>query len=391
MSEGLVVGDVVPTSDEIGDLTIAFNKMADSLQTQIMALEGERSKLAAILEEMRNGVMIVDRQGRVVLNNRNAAMMFGISPAEFETGSLVSLLRHHKIVELWQESVATGESQVISLDIPQQSLYLQVVASPMGEPLLGHTLLIFLDMTRMQQLETIRQDFISNVSHELRTPLASLKALTETLLDGALDDPPAARRFLTHIETEVDSLSLMVQELLELSRIESGRVPLQIKPVAPLEILVSAHERLRLQAERGGIMVKHNIDDSLPMVVVDQMRIEQVVMNLLHNSIKFTPVGGEITLSASFEQTPDPEADSVLFEVRDTGVGIPTEDLPRIFERFFKTDRARSGGGTGLGLAIAKHMVEAHNGSIWVESTEGLGSSFFFTLPAQKPKEALSN
>jgi two-component system phosphate regulon sensor histidine kinase PhoR len=307
--------------------------------------------------------------------------MFGFTSLEIEKGSLVSLLRHHKLVELWQESVATGEAQTISLEMPQQSMHLQVVASPMGEPLLGHTLLIFLDMTRVQQLETVRQDFISNVSHELRTPLASLKALTETLLDGALDDPPAARRFLTLIETEVDSLSLMVQEILELSRIESGRVPLKIKPVPPVELLAAAHKRLRLQADRAGLTVIQKCDSNLPLVMADRPRMVQVVMNLLHNAIKYTPTGGEITLLAYFARNLDPEKDEVVFQVRDTGVGIPEDDLPRIFERFYKADRARSGGGTGLGLAIGRHMVETHRGRIWVESTEGEGSTFSFTLP----------
>jgi two-component system phosphate regulon sensor histidine kinase PhoR len=186
-------------------------------------------------------------------------------------------------------------------------------------------------------LETVRRDFISNISHELRTPLASLKALTETLQEGALDDPPAAHRFLMQIENEVDSLSHMVSELLELSRIESGQVPLRLRPASPYEILQKTLERLGIQAERAGLKVVIDCDPNIPQVLADPSRLEQVVGNLFHNAIKFTP--------------------------------------------FYKTDRARAGGGTGLGLAIAKHVVEAHGGTIWAESIESQGSKFFFIIP----------
>jgi two-component system, OmpR family, phosphate regulon sensor histidine kinase PhoR len=237
-------------------------------------------------------------------------------------------------------------------------------------------LLIFHNLTRMRKLETIRQDFISNISHELRTPLASLKALTETLQETALDDPPAARRFIERIETEVDSLSLIVSELLELSRIESGRVPLKMSAIDPCELIRNAMERLGLQAERAGLSVILNCPDRLPRVLADSERLEQVLVNLLHNSIKFTEAGGEIEIKAH-----ESDQNLVEFSIRDTGVGIAAEDLPRIFERFYKADRARSGGGTGLGLAIARHLVKAHGGDIWAESQVGKGSTFYFTIP----------
>ena len=231
------------------------------------------------------------------------------------------------------------------------------------------------DLTRVRRLETVRRDFISNVSHELRTPLASLKALTETLRDGALEDPKAARRFLGRIETEVDALTQMATELLELSRIESGQVPLERKAVPAAALLLSAVERMRTQTERAGLVLRLDTTQDMTEVWADQPRLEQVLVNLIHNAIKFTRPGGEVVLSA---QT---EADFVRFSVRDSGVGIPAEDLERIFERFYKADRARSGGGTGLGLSISRHLVEAHGGRIWVESMEGQGSTFFFTIP----------
>jgi len=235
--------------------------------------------------------------------------------------------------------------------------------------------MLFQDLTRIRRLETVRRDFISNISHELRTPLASLKTLTETLRTGALEDPPAARRFIYRMETEVDALTHMVSELLELTRIESGQVPLKLKAVAPKKILTKAKERLGVQAERNHLEIKLDCPKKLPRVQADRPRLGQVLVNLLHNAIKFTPEGGEIFLSARLQ------GNTILFSVHDTGSGIPADDLPRIFERFYKTDPARSSGGTGLGLAIARHLVEAHGGRIWAESIEGQGSTFYFTIP----------
>jgi two-component system phosphate regulon sensor histidine kinase PhoR len=224
-------------------------------------------------------------------------------------------------------------------------------------------------------LETVRRDFISNISHELRTPLASLKALTETLRDGALEDSKAAARFLGRIETEVDALTQMATELLELSRIESGQVPLELKAVPAAALLLSAVERMRAQAERAGITILIDNAEDMTVLRADPTRLEQVLVNLIHNAIKFTRPGGEVILAT------ENEADFVRFSVRDSGAGIPAEDLERIFERFYKADRARSGGGTGLGLSISRHLVEAHGGRIWAESTEGQGSTFYFTIP----------
>jgi two-component system phosphate regulon sensor histidine kinase PhoR len=205
--------------------------------------------------------------------------------------------------------------------------------------------------------------------------LASLKALVETLQEGALEDPPAANRFLSQMVREIDNLTQLVQELLELSRIESGKVPLNRTPIQPVDLLDQAHNRMALQAERAGISIVRIEEDNLPLVFADSIRISQVLLNLLHNAIKFTPPGGRITLQATNR------VHDVVFSIQDTGVGIPSQDRLRIFERFYKTDRSRSGGGTGLGLSIAKHLVEAHGGHIWVESTEGSGSTFSFSIP----------
>jgi two-component system phosphate regulon sensor histidine kinase PhoR len=287
---------------------------------------------------------------------------------------LIEVVRHHQPVEMWQRCRDTGKTQSVEFEVSNR-LSLQGIATSLSPAISGSSLLLFQDVTRQRQIETMRRDFISNVSHELRTPLAALKALTETLQSGALEDPPAAHRFLEQMETEVDSLSLMVNELLELSRIESGRVPLNLASTRPIDIVNPAYERLSLQAERAGISMTIECPDDLPPVLADVVRVQQVVVNLLHNAIKFTSSGGQVAVRVEQKDR------AIRFTVGDTGVGIAAEDLPRIFERFYKVDRSRATSGTGLGLAIARHLVEAHGGRIWVESEVGKGSTFYFTIP----------
>jgi two-component system phosphate regulon sensor histidine kinase PhoR len=236
-------------------------------------------------------------------------------------------------------------------------------------------IVVLQDLTEVRRVETVRREFVANVSHELRTPLASLKALVETLQDGALDDPSAAQRFLSQMDTEVDGLTQMVTELLELSRIESGQVTLKPEP-ADLRLLIStATERLHAQAQRAGIVLAAEVPEGLPKALVDSERIQHVLINLIHNAIKFTPPGGRVTVSAAVDEK------EMRIAVADTGVGIAAEDITRIFERFYKVDKSRSSGGTGLGLAIAKHIVQAHGGRICAESVEGKGATFTFTVP----------
>jgi len=371
-----LTGTLIPRhADEVGQLTEAFNGLAVQLQSQIDDLEAERNKMAAVLQEMTDGVLIIAPNGKVQMLNAAAENMFGIHLETAVGHSVAETIRYYQIVDLWQRCQESGEAQSTIMEIIDKKLYLQGVATPLGKSHSGSILLLFQNLTRLRQLETVRRDFISNISHELRTPLASLKALTETLQDGALDDPPAARRFLERIETEVDSMSLMVAELLELSRIESGRVPLKLESTRPVDILTSAIERLRLQAERAGLTLTLDCPQDLPLVLADQPRLEQVTVNLLHNAIKFTPSGGRIGISAQVQN------DLVVFSVKDTGIGIPASDLPRIFERFYKADRGRATGGTGLGLSISRHLVEAHGGKIWVDSVEGEGSTFYYSIP----------
>ena len=354
------------------ELSNAVRNLALAQQSQLAELEDERVRLADVLDQMTDGVLIVDPEGRVGLANPASRRLFNVKNPVGR--SVTEVLRHHQLVETWQRCCETGEVQNESVEMPARRQFLQINAIP-DRLIPGGSLLFIQDLTRVRRLETVRRDFISNLSHELRTPLASLKALTETLSEGALEDPPAARRFLGRMETEVDALTHMTNELLELTRIESGQVPLDLKPVAPARLLHSASGRMKLQAERARLELHADIPAHMPAVLADFPRLEQVLVNLIHNAVKFTPPGGKIILSAVQEER------FVRFAVQDTGVGISSEMLPRIFERFYKADRARSGGGTGLGLSIARHLIEAHGGKIWAESLEGQGSTFYFTLP----------
>lgn len=374
----------VTSRDEVGTLTRAFNNMGEQLRQQVVGLQTERERLATILEHMADGVLITDASGRVQLLNPAASRMLHTSLDEALGSSFAQVVRHYRIIEVWQQCRQTGEQQVAAIEVAPAGkepagLFLQMVVTPLFDspPAVNSQslLVIFQNLTPVRRLETVRRDFISNISHELRTPLASLKAVVETLRDGAVEDPPAAVRFLDLADRELDALTQMVEELLELSRIESGRVPLRLAPTAVAAVVAPVVERLEPQAERAELALTVNVPADLPLVLVDGPRVQQVLGNLLHNAIKFTPAGGTIAIDAR-------EADgALLVRVTDSGVGIPAGDLPRIFERFYKADRARSGGGTGLGLAIARHIVQAHGGRIWARSKEGEGSRFYFTLP----------
>ena len=371
----LIDSPVAASRDEVGELTQAFNAMSVQLHEQIHTLQTEEAKLSGVLQKMTDGVLIVDQVGRVQLMNAAAEQMFSVDPAAVLGASLIQVVQHHLAVEMWQRCQNTGESQSTDFELRPMRRWLAGSAVSLGPHLSGSTLLLFEDVTRQRQTKRLRRDFISNVSHELRTPLAALKALTETLQDGALNDPPAAQRFLAQMETEVDSLSLMVTELLELSRIESNRVPLKLHPTRPVDLVESTIGRLALQAERAQLRLFHTCPPELPLVLADETRIQQVLVNLVHNAIKFTPPGGQIVVGAERQES------AVIFCVRDTGVGIAADELARIFERFYKVDRSRATSGTGLGLAIVRHLVKTHGGQVWAESEPGQGSSFYFTLP----------
>lgn len=363
--------DVSNEIKELENLSSAITSIISTFELQHLTLDSERARLATVLEQMTDGVLIADAQGIVQFANPAAGKLFQTSDPTHR--SIVEVLRHHQLVEAWRRCQQMRQLQSETVELPTRHQYLQLVVIPDQHS--SGSLLLVQDLTHIRRLETVRRDFISNLSHELRTPLASLKALAETLQDGALDDPPAARRFIDQIQIEVDALTQMVTELLELSRIESGHLSLELRTVAPYELLASASKRMALQAERAGLTLRVECAHDLPKVNIDLQRLEQVLVNLIHNAVKFTRVGGEIILLA------DPSNGFVRFGVQDSGIGIPEEDVSRIFERFYRVDKSRTGSGTGLGLSIAKHIVEAHHGRIWAESVERQGSTFYFTIP----------
>jgi two-component system phosphate regulon sensor histidine kinase PhoR len=361
--------------DEIGTIITSFNSMVDKITLQIAEMQEDRNKTDAILSNMKDGVILVNEQGIVTQLNQAAQRMFDIDLNSADGGSLTEVVRHHQVIDLWKRCQEHRDTQSALLQLSLDQEIIQATASPVEENLPGDVLLLFQDLTLVNKLQTVRQDFISNVSHELRTPLASLKVLAETLLDGAINDPKASDHFLAQMDGEIDNLTQIVQELLELSKIESGRVPLTLQPVSPIDLVAPSIERMHLQAERAGISLINNLTDNLEHVNADSNRIQQVLVNLLHNAIKFTNPGGSVTVTAEDDKK------FIVFSVADTGLGIAEEDQLRIFERFYKTDRSRASSGTGLGLSIARHLIEGHGGRIWVKSQIGTGSTFFFTLP----------
>ena len=348
---------------------------------------------------MADGVLITDERGLVRLINPAACRILETTTEGAVGRPFGQVARHHQLISMWRQCGQQQGDVVEVMELSRQGPFLQAIMTSVVSENARNCLVILQDLTSVRRLQTVRRDFISNISHELRTPLASLNALVDTLRDGAMDDPPAAQRFLDLIDGEVDTLSQMVQELLELSRIESGRAPIQLTPTTVKQAIVPGVERLRQQAERAGVGLDIDLPEDLPMVLVDVDRVQQVMTNLVHNAVKFTPPGGHIRVTAKDlpvdkhgnlrttgmglpegQWHPQRGESWLVVIVQDTGVGISQEVLPRIFERFYKADQSRSGGGTGLGLAIAKHIVQAHGGHIWAQSIEGQGSTFYFTL-----------
>ena len=230
-------------------------------------------------------------------------------------------------------------------------------------------------MTSLWQVETTRREFVSNVSHELRSPLAAIRAMTETLQDGALNDTDTAQDFLTRILNDTQRMTTMVNELLELSRLESGQAPIHLAPVSLESVVTEIESRFDVSPDHERLKLETNVPDGIPLVIGEADKLNQVLANLVENAVKVTGDGGLISISANATDR------WVEVKVSDNGIGIAREHLPHVFERFYKVDRSRRDGGTGLGLAIAKHLVQAHGGDIKVESVEGEGSTFSFTLP----------
>lgn len=389
VTSGMAAGDLDRRADprgtdEIARLGLTFNRMADELGETIGIISEERAKLAAILETMGDGLVMIGHDGEIVLANSAAERLMNPirrpqrdRPRREVSGrALIEVAPDHELPQLVENVRQRGQVSSLLLELGAGRRTIRAVAAPVRGVAEGQVLLVLQDLTEVRRLETARRDFVANISHELRTPLASLKALVETLDGGAIEDDEAARHFLSLMNGEVDHLTQLVRELLELSRIESGQVPLAREPIAPCDLIALAVARLATQAERAELTLSAEERAGLPQVFADRERISQVFLNLLHNAIKFTPGGGRITVGA------EQHGAAIAFQVRDSGTGIDPDDLPRIFERFYKADKARSGGGTGLGLAIAKHLIGAHGGTLSAHNnTDGPGATFVFTLP----------
>jgi two-component system phosphate regulon sensor histidine kinase PhoR len=365
---------------EVAALATGVRRARRRLQASVAQVQRERLQMATIFEHMADGVLVLDADERVELSNPAAAHL--LRQEKLHGRPLPEAVRDADVVEVARAARTSGTvTQVVELRLdPAPRRWIQIVATRLPDG--RRSMLLLQDVTELRRVEAARRDFVANVSHELRTPVASLKALVETLEAGALDDPTAGPDFLRRMHIEVDGLAHLVSELLELARVEAGRLELELMPCPAYELLRENVERMRPYAERVGLEVVMADPPAEELYAqADARRLGQVLANLLANAVKFTPPGGRI--EAGTRAT----VDAVEFWVSDTGVGIAPDYLVRVFERFYKTDPSRAGGGTGLGLAICKHLVRAHGGTIWAESAgEGEGATFRFTLLPATPQ-----
>ena len=361
----------VPTS-EAREMADSFNTMADTIRNMVRDLSGERNKLSAVLNTMADGVVVLEPGGTVVLMNQAAQWLLGIRTTDPVGIRLVERVRDSELIEVITVALESGQPRHGELEMLHRGSFVSVIATPLSGDGSEGVLLMLHDLSNLRQIETTRREFVSNVSHELRSPLASIKALTESLQDGALDEPEVAADFMERIQRDVARMGSLVDDLLALSRLESGQTPLNL---GPLDIGALTEDLVESFSTRSnGVRIDQTMPADLPLVTGDEGMVRQVLVNLLENALKFTPDGGRIGVGAVAGD------EFVEVRVKDTGAGIPPEHLPHVFERFYKVDRARRDGGTGLGLAIVKHIVQVHGGDVSVESREGAGSTFAFTL-----------
>ena len=355
--------------DETRRLGDALRTMSDRVTGERHQAETERDRLAVLIDELGDAIVIAGADGRIERANRGATELFG---APLAGRRLMEVVRDHEVIDAI--SAARGDADSVAhVERTEPPRFQRAVARRLAD---GELLLVVQDLTNMRRLQTVRRDFVANVSHELRTPLAALKAMAETLETGAIDDPNAARDFIRRMIGEIDRLTQLVEELLLISRLESGQPVIAPDAVSPADLLAEARDRLGALVQRAGLRLVVDSADRLPAVAADRERVAQVFANLVHNATKHTGPGGEIRISATRD------GNAVVFAVRDTGDGIAESDLERIFERFYKGDRSRADGGSGLGLSISKHIVEAHGGTIRAASAgAGGGTTFTFTLP----------
>jgi two-component system, OmpR family, phosphate regulon sensor histidine kinase PhoR len=376
MAEGdLQVRTRLSGQDELSELGRALDRLAGSLATTLGELRAERDLQKRILEAMHEGVVVVDRDGRIVLVNPalRSTLLLGTDAVG---KLLIETMRHADLATLVDRARESPDDPPLEIELPGlKPRRMLVQAAPLPGDDQG-LLLVFVDVTELRRLESLRRDFVANASHELRTPIAAVRSATETLQGGALGDPAAASRFLDIIERNAQRLQSLVEDMLELSKLESNEFKLKRERVELQRVVPIVLALFRERAEKKGVRLAAELAPNLPAVEGDWRALEHVLSNLVDNAVKYCPSGSRILVSAA-------GADSrVNLMVSDNGPGIPAEHLPRVFERFYRVDagRSRELGGTGLGLSIVKHMVDTMRGRVSVESALGRGSTFTVSL-----------
>jgi two-component system phosphate regulon sensor histidine kinase PhoR len=367
--------------DELSDLATYFNQMSKELESTIQQLKSEKLQVDSIVSNMKEGVIALNSRGSILLANVAARGIFGWK-SEVLHQPYYENLAEPRLTELIGRVLSSrrNESVEIRLGFPEERVLMTEAVAVATEQLdQVSVVLVLFDITRTKRLEGIRKDFVANASHELRTPLTSIKGFVEAMQDGTAKEPGQEQHFLEIIARQIDRMSKIISDMLFLSQIEADSFQLRLGSFSLKELMNEIVEQHKTPAARKKLLLDTAFESSRESVVADRDKITQVFMNLIDNAIKFTPEGGRICVRVS------DRADSTLVSVEDTGIGIPSTDLPRIFERFYTVDKARSRelGGTGLGLSIVKHIVEAHGGEVWIESELNHGSKFYFTLPTR--------
>ena len=366
--------------DEIGDLARALNFMCDEIKDKIEKMNYEKARLDLVLSSMFEGVMVTDELENIILMNPSLRKLFFVD-SNPEGKNALEVFRNTALQGVLDKIVKKGQRLIIEeivINMPEEKILKVSGVSIVRDNKLEGAILVFHDITELRRLEKIKQEFVANVSHELRTPISSIKGYAETLLEGALDDKDNAREFINIIYQDSNRLAKLIEDLLDLSKIESGRINLNFVPIEPVVTIKRIVVIMEKQAKAKSIDIKMDLPPAnLPKILADETGFSQVVINLLDNAIKYTEKSGVINISAHAA------GNFLQIEVADTGIGISEKDLPRIFERFYRADKGRSRelGGTGLGLSIVKHIVQAHGGQVWVRSVLGQGSTFSFTIP----------
>jgi two-component system phosphate regulon sensor histidine kinase PhoR len=376
MVHDLSVRTRIDLDDDVGSLAAALDELADNLASTLGKLERERDRLGAILESMAEGVLVTDARGQVVLANRALREMFLLG-GEVEGREPIEVVRNADLHELFAEAASSSGPSTRELSIEGvRPRRVMARVAPVEQPGAG-AVAVLSDVTELRRLETVRRDFVANVSHELRTPVAAIRGAAETLLLGGAQRAETAFEFATMIDRHAERLHRLVEDLLELSRIEARELRIDLAPVDLRAEAERARELLSLAAQARGTEVRVQVEGGSLEVLADRSALEHVLTNLLENAIKYSPEGAVVTVRA------ERRGATVRTLVEDDGPGIEARHLPRLFERFYRVDagRSRQVGGTGLGLAIVKHLAEAMGGSVGVESTVGRGSRFWIDLP----------